>query len=216
MSWLAIRHTITTLPTIAVGRQYLEEASLSHLSRKTTESRSRAVTDWIRDHIRAERRYKPPPDGKMRKNLRRERKEAAARYFQLLSGHAAIGSFLAERTGSVPSSECWWCGSGKRQSRHHLFIECRQWTPEIKKLWKEVGKACEWKHPRPTVRLLFNDDRATPAVLDFLRDTRVGRVFTPAALEEGEEDGQEEIELRPWEGEFSWNENGEEGGPGPP
>ena len=80
-----------------------------------------------------------------------------------------------------------------------------------------MGKACEWKHPRaPTVRLLFEDDRATPAVLDFLRDTRVGRVFTPAALEECGEDGLEELELRPWEGEGGWNENGEEGGPGPP
>ena len=109
----------------AVDRRYLEEASLSHLTRKTTETRSRAVNDWIKDHIRAERRYKPPPGGRLRKHLRRERKEVATRYFQLLSGHAAIGSFLAERAGSVPSSECWRCGSGKRQSRHHLFIECR-------------------------------------------------------------------------------------------
>ena len=80
-----------------------------------------------------------------------------------------------------------------------------------------VGKACEWKHPRaPTVRLLFRDERATPAVLQFLRDTKVGRVVTlPPRKEEGEWEGLEETELWPEaeKGQGRWSE---EGGPGPP
>ena len=39
-----------------VDKEYLEEASLSHLTRKATETKSRAVKDWIRSHVKAERR----------------------------------------------------------------------------------------------------------------------------------------------------------------
>ena len=84
-------------------------------------------------------------------------------------------------------------------------------------LWKEVGKACQWKHPRaPTVRLLFQDERATPAVLSFLRDTKVGRITSrevPAGVEWEELD--EGIELWPAE-DVGRDEEGGEGGPGPP
>ena len=41
-------------------------------------------------------------------------------------------------------------------------------------MWKDIGEACEWEHPRiPSVRPLW-DGRATEAVLEFLRTTRVG------------------------------------------
>ena len=87
------------------------EASLSHLSRVITENRSRATAQWISSHVRPERRHKPPTGlGLRRKSLRRVRKSLASRYYQLLSGHAAIGSFL------------------KRESRHHIFVECKAWA----------------------------------------------------------------------------------------
>ena len=70
---------------------YLREASLSHLTRNSTEARSKAAGDWIRDHVRRERRYHPPPRGKLRKGLGRVRKELAGRFYQLLLGHAATG-----------------------------------------------------------------------------------------------------------------------------
>ena len=38
---------------------------------------------------------------------------------------------------------------------------------------------CEWEHPRASrVALLLNDERATEAVLSFLRGTKVGQIFT--------------------------------------
>ena len=41
----------------------------------------------------------------------------------------------------------------------------------------QIARLCEWKTPRaPAVRLMFDDVRAAPAVLSFLRDTRVGRI----------------------------------------
>ena len=71
-------------------------------------------------------------------------------------------------------------------------------------MWRRIPRLCEWKTPRaPSVRLMFDDVRAAPAVLTFLRDTRVGRVITVAPR--GEEREVEETESE-----------GEKGGPGPP
>ena len=51
-----------------------------------------------------------------------------------------IDPFLKERWGWTESDVCLWCSDG-RQSREHLFKECRAWTTEIKELWTAVGKA---------------------------------------------------------------------------
>ena len=67
----------------------------------------------------------------------------------------------------------------------------------------------------PSVRLLFRDARATQAVLDFPRDTRVGRIPGLALFGfQGEESELEEIELVAQE-EGLGSDN-EEDGPGPP
>ena len=56
--------------------EYLgQEASLSHLSRKTTEARSRTAGEWARSHVRRERRHRPPPGGRLRGGLGKVRKE---------------------------------------------------------------------------------------------------------------------------------------------
>ena len=82
---------------------------------------------------------------------------------------------------------------------HHLFVRFRARATQIKELWRSVGKVCEWKHPRaPSVRLLFQDERATPAVLTFIREIKVGRVVILAPPLEAEEwGGLEEMALRP-------------------
>ena len=46
------------------------------------------------------------------------------------------------------------------------------------------------------VRLLFQDDRMTPAVLAFLRETKIGRMINLASLEVEEERGVGDTELR--------------------
>ena len=103
----------------AGGRQYsvedrqLQETSLSHLPRLATEPRSRATAQWISEHVQPERRYRSPAGpGLRRKAMRRVRKSLASRYYQLLSRHAAIRSFLQERiTGPLhlESGRCRWC-----------------------------------------------------------------------------------------------------------
>ena len=68
-------------------------------------------------------------------------------------------------------------------------------------MWRVIGKACEWEDPRtPSVRLLWNG-RATEAVLEFLRPTRVGCIGV--GREPPEDEGGEDSE-------------GEERGPGRP
>ena len=71
--------------------------------------------------------------------------------------------------------------------------------PQAKRLWKDIGEACEWERPRaPSVRILW-DSRATEAVLVFLRTTRAGCIGAERVPPEDR-------------GEIS---EGEGGGPGP-
>ena len=36
---------------------------------------------------------------------------------------------LHDKIHKIDTDGCWWCGSGERQSRHHLFTRCRAWAP---------------------------------------------------------------------------------------
>ena len=84
-------------------------------------------------------------------------------------------------------------------------------------MWQRVESDCGWQFPSPPpVRLLFRDDRAIPALLELLEDTRVGRMPGLALMGVVEEESElEEIVLWPEEGEGS-EEESEESGPGPP
>ena len=75
-------------------------------------------------------------------------------------------------------------------------------------LWGGIERLCDWEEPRAReVRLLFDDVRAAPAVLTFLRDTLVGRIVPQALKRRREGERGREVDR---EGE------GDEGGPGPP
>ena len=68
----------------------------------------------------------------------------------------------------------------------------------------------------PSVRLLYRDERATPALLESLEDTRLGRTLGLALIGVVEEESElEEVVLWPEEEEGPGEES-EEGGPGPP
>ena len=60
-------------------------------------------------------------------------------------------------------------------------------------MWKEIGKMCEWIHPRTlSVRLLWVKD----AVLEFLRTTVVGCIGAERVPPEEEEGAESEGEER--------------------
>ena len=198
--------------------EYLREASLSHLTRVTTETRSGATAAWIRDHCGRRRRYRPPKGGQLRKELGRCPKELASRFYQLASGHAAVAEHLM-RIGQADSDTCFWCGSGERQTRHHLFIKCRRWMPEIRKLWQKV-RAETGERRAPSVRKLFGG-RNTKAILEFLEGTKVGKMPSQILLAGGPDLEEEELEgfslLVPDEDVGTeCSSSGDEDGPGPP
>ena len=172
---------------------YLGEASLSHLSRVVAEARSSATVAWIRDHCGRNRRCRPPRTGRMRKALNRVRKETASRFYQLLSGHAAVAEHLVG-VGQASSISCFWCGSGERQTRHHLLVKCRRWTPEIRKLWQRVRADSGWGGA-PSVRRLFGDERNAKAILEFLEGTKVGKMPSRILLA-----GGPDVEEEEWKG----------------
>ena len=169
--------------------------------------RRRAIGSWRDETIRrgtGRRPYRIPGVGEVPRipgALRRARKELASRFFQLASGHAMITPFLKENFGWVESDQCWWCDGG-RQSREHLFKECRTWKVQIKELWKKVGEVsgeAENRTGRDRPRKggkgfglgtyagkvgpgncpmgkLFSEPLFTDAVLEFLVKTDVGKI----------------------------------------
>ena len=198
---------------------YLKEASLSHLSRVTAEARSSPTATWIRDHCGRNRRYRPPKAGKMGKAMNRVRKETASRFYQLLSGHAAVAEHLV-RVGQASSASCFWCGSGERQTRHHLLVKCRRWTPKIRKMWQRVRVEGGWGGA-PSVRRLFGDERNVKAILEFLEGTKVGKMPSRILLA-GDPDMEEEelegfsLQVLEEEAVTETSSSEEEDGPDPP
>ena len=155
------------------------EASLSHMTRTATEARSRATAEWIASRV-GTRRYRPLPGrGLRRRHLRGARKELAGRFYQFLSGHTAIGSYLRDKVQRVDSDRCCWCDTGERQSRFHLVVRCPAWAGQARVMRRRIGRLCEWERPRaPSVLLMFNDVWASPAILTFLRNTRMGQMIS--------------------------------------
>ena len=69
-----------------------------HASPGEPQRRPSDTAQWIATHVPPERRHHPPGgSGLQRGHLHRARKALASRFYQLLSGHAAIGLFLPER-----------------------------------------------------------------------------------------------------------------------
>ena len=120
---------------------------------------------WIAERTKRRRSYIPP-------KKKQGSAAIAARYYQLLTGHALIAPFLKEKLKKTDSDQCWWCETGKRQTRDHLFKECGRWKTEINLLWKTIGKKLGWKHRRnKKISELFREEKATEAILQFLKDT---------------------------------------------
>jgi hypothetical protein len=161
-------------------------ASLAHINRLATETQSRLTKEWIQDKLKDSRSYLPKSKWGIRAALKKVPKRTAAVFLQLASGHALVGTHLV-RIKKKESDACWWCDSGKKQTRGHLFGGCRAWKRECLALKKRVeritgkrrkrGQRRRERGARLKVVDLFKDERLTGAVLDFLKDTEVGRRY---------------------------------------
>ena len=66
----------------ATPRELLDGTTLSYMNRTATEAGSRASAEWIRDNVRAERRYRPPSGrGPRHQHLHSTRRELAERFY---------------------------------------------------------------------------------------------------------------------------------------
>ena len=101
-----------------------------------------------------ERRYTPPGGpGLCRGALRKVRKSLASRYYQLLSGHAAIGSFLHERmTGPqrLESNACRWLTAGRGSRATICSRSAARGAPRSGDCRRGLGKTAsgstQWHH----------------------------------------------------------------------
>ncbi|KAA8896256.1 hypothetical protein FN846DRAFT_994051 [Sphaerosporella brunnea] len=109
--------------------------------RKDWGVRSSGTKQWIRQSTSLRASHIPRKETGVRPALNREREALASRYFQFLTGHAITAPYLKDKLRKRDSDECWFCLSGKRQSRDHLFKECDRWLPQIRGLWRSVEKA---------------------------------------------------------------------------
>ena len=91
---------------------------------------------------------------------------------------------------------------------------------EIRCLWQRVRVTCGWGGAS-SIRRLFGDERAVPAILEFLEKTNVGKMPGRILLAGGPDLEEEELEgfsvrvLDEEEG-TGLSESEEEDGPGPP
>ena len=162
---------------VAVDRPCLREPGLAHMTGAATEAKTHGTKGWTRNNVNRRRGYKPLKETSPERASKASEKALASRYCQ----HAATGVYLCSRMGRGPSDKCWRCGRSGEQTRYHPLVRCEGGATQSKALWESAGKACGWKHPKvPRIRVL--EEKADPAVLNFLRRTRAGEMVSLAAL----------------------------------
>ncbi len=154
--------------------------SLTHIKRQIKEEKKLQISVWHEQKAKereASRRglYIPCLKTQIHPLLGKTKKLYASRFYQLKTGHGAIGTFL-ERIGAVGSAECWWCGDGE-QSVIHLYTKCRKWRTKrqvLKKNLDKIGIRWQRRPERKWLAELLANERAVGPLLVYLKDTEVG------------------------------------------
>ena len=110
----------------------------------------------------------------MRPEVKSWGKKDTGVFMQMASGHALIRSHLV-RIGKEETEKCQWCSSDEKETRGHLFGRCRAFTQERRKLYSRLRKDCKLKgRLHWPVRRIFQEEKATAAVMAFLKNTSIG------------------------------------------
>jgi ribonuclease HI len=160
--------------------------SLAHLKRGITERKWVEACSWMESRLSKHHAYRPRKRMQPDPTPAKASKAVASRYYQLRTGHALIGPYL-KKIGKRASDACWWCDRGVKQSREHLLKSCKKWKSQQAILWAEVRKKTKKRKGQVQISELFAEEKYSPAVLDFLRSTDVGRTV-PREDGENEED----------------------------
>jgi ribonuclease HI len=152
--------------------------SLAFANRARTESIQDRKQGWLAQVLAKrsrpnQRAYRPCKGWTLDPVASRALKQLATRFYQLKSGHAAIGTHLC-RIKARESPVCEKCGAPTETVRHLLF-ECREWRHQRAKLYQALDRA---GIARPSAAedcpegRLFGEPKATGAMLQFLATTR--------------------------------------------
>jgi hypothetical protein len=186
-------------------------ASLAHINRVTTERKWEESKEWLVEQCRGHRAYKLVTTQRRDRPPLSAPKRTAARYYQLKTGHALIGPYL-KRIGKSEDDKCWWCKKGARQTREHLFKECRKWKREQADLWEGLGKEkdedgnLDGLHKNASIPTLFAHPKAAGYIITFLKNTEVGR---RTGDEQREQEREELAEDWGWQQAAEVDEEGE-------
>ncbi|ODM18007.1 hypothetical protein SI65_06795 [Aspergillus cristatus] len=155
------------------------EISLAFTCRARTEAITAQRQRWLNKELgqrsqQGQRTYRPQRNWRLDPAAAMAPKHLASRYFQLRSGHAAIGAHL-HRIQARDDATCQGCGIS-RETTHHLLFECREWQHQRNKLYKDLetngvmrpNAAEEYPEGR-----LLGEPKATRALLQFLANTNV-------------------------------------------
>jgi len=179
---------------------FLDYVSFSHVSRRLTEAKWEESKKEIKEMGKKSKhsyRYDLVKRGG-NSAVMGEKQTIAARFYQLKSGHALIAKYLM-RIGKRRDMKCWLCGH-EYQTRDHLFIWCKRWKREQKRLWVDgqevedgyegVEKVLEKPKISLPMSLVFAEEKCSRALMDFLSCTDVGRISR--VVEEAENSDYEE------------------------
>ena len=155
------------------------EISLAFTCRAQTEAIIAQRQRWLNKELgqrsqQGQRTYRPQRNWRLDPAAAIAPKHLASRYFQLKSGHAAIGTYL-HRIQVREDATCEGCGIS-RETIHHLLFECREWRHQRNRLYKGLETDGVLRpttaEEYPQGRLL-GEPRATRALLRFLASTSI-------------------------------------------
>jgi Reverse transcriptase-like len=156
-----------------------EELSLAYVRRAGTEARREEGKKWLNaamahKPLRARRAYRVTEGFKQDPTAAAAPNPTASRYYQLKTGHAAVGSYL-HKIKAQEDQACQWCRA-PHETANHLLFECREWRVQRKTLQGDLIRARVQYTAAGEVPggRLFADQKATKALLTFIATTGVG------------------------------------------
>lgn len=164
--------------------------SFSHLRRRNAEEVTKRTRGFIAERLKNHKLYKPRRSGVFRPAMKPPwdseagegpiSKGSVAAFFQMACGHALTGAYL-KRFKSRDDDGCGWCNGRTKQTRSHLFGQCRGLRARYKQLCEDANQVRE-KQGKATRRrwhpwMFFKEEGLERVVIGYMRDTGVGFVI---------------------------------------
>jgi ribonuclease HI len=176
-------------------RKEWEIHSLASINRNITERCNKTSREWITRKLEGNKAYRLQRNLGMRRAFKPEghagpeessqkkttiAKKDSSVFFQLASGHALIGAHL-KKFKMRDDDGCWWCNKRTKQTRGHLFGQCKRFAQEYRKLVTTVNDIRKERNLQPRKRWrayqFFQEEGYERAVIEFLKETGIGYVI---------------------------------------